>query len=154
MAVEIRRAREGDGEYIADRMRKSDQREIWLLAALTPRPAVRVTLAMSIVTLTATVDGRPAMMFGMCRKSAISEIGVPWLFGTSEVDEHQYSFRRSKEYFQRFQAAFPVMENHALAENVKSLRWLKWLGFDMEEPQPYGPFGASFVRFGRGLECA
>lgn len=153
--VEIRKYEPGDEATVVERMRLSDRREIYYLAALRPKTAVDVTLSQSVATFTATVDGRPEMLFGMCKRSQLSDVGVPWLLGTDVVDRHQFAFRRSREYFRRFERAFPVMENHALAENIITLRWLKWLGFDMSEPQPYGVFGVPFVRFGRRLEeCA
>jgi hypothetical protein len=137
--VEIRKYEPGDEVNVVRHMRLSDRREIYYLAALTPT----------------TVDGVPEMLFGICRRSQLSDVGVPWLLGTDVVDRHQFAFRRSREYFRRFERAFPVMENHALAENFITLRWLQWLGFDMSEPQPYGVFGVPFVRFGRRLEeCA
>jgi hypothetical protein len=154
MVVEIRRYQDGDGQYVARHMRHADQREIWLFSCLTPAHAVPMTIANSLATWTATVDGTPAMIFGVCLKNPMSDVGVPWLLGTCEVDEHQYSFRQSRLYVRRMLDAFDVMENYALAENTKTLRWLKWLGFDMDEPRPAGPFGAAFVRFGKGLGCA
>lgn len=138
-------------------MREADRREVYFLAALSPERAVAMTAALSAAALTGVDgDGVPFVIFGVCRRSALSEVGVPWLLATDDVDKHNRIFaRRSREFYQRVESVFPVMENWALAENVKTLRWLKWLGFDMQEPRPYGAFGQPFVRFGKGLDrCA
>lgn len=152
MGVEIRRYRDGDGEYIAEHIRRADRREIHFLSALKPLPAIRLTIAQSEHAWTATVDGRPAAIFGVCRKTRLSDTAMPWLLATEEADRHMASFARlSRKAFDAIMEAYPVLENYALAENVKTLRWLKWLGFDMQEPQPHGCMGAMFVRFGKGI---
>lgn len=140
------------GDYIADNMRPSDRREVYALAAFTPHSAVRATMAGAIKSYTALVDGVPALMWGISRRSFISPVGVPWLLGTPVAEEHQYKFGRGTlDYFKEMSSLFPLMENYALAENKRSLRWIKWAGFDTEEARPIGPFGVPFVRFGKGL---
>lgn len=143
------------GEHVAADMRLSDRREIYYLATLRPLPAIRATVAMSDHATTALIDGEPVLIWGMARRTFLSDVGVPWLLGTPKADLHQYRFgRRSRDFFRDMASHYPIMENYALAENGRTLRWLKWLGFDMEEAKPYGAFRAPFVRFGRRLECA
>lgn len=145
---------ESHGEYIAANMRQSDRREVYYLAAFTPLSAVRATLVCAVKSYTAMVDDVPALMWGISRRSFISSVGVPWLLGTPVAEEHQFKFGRDTlTYFNEMASLFPRMENYALAENKRALRWIKWAGFDTEEAKPVGPFGASFVRFGKGLEC-
>lgn len=82
----------------------------------------------------------------------MSHVGMPWALGTEEADMQISAYaRHSRKFFEGVSHAFPVMENYALAENKKTLRWLRWMGFDMDEPAPYGCFGVPFVRFGKGL---
>jgi len=152
MAVKIRRYRPEDGEYIAANIREADRREIYYLAALKPLRAIQTTAAVSVISWTATVEERPILAFGVCRRSTMSDIGMPWALGTDEADTHVMRYAKaSRQFFDGISQAFPVLENYALAENAKTIRWLKWLGFDMDEPAPYGCFGAMFVRFGKGL---
>ena len=153
--IEIVPYEEAHGLYISRHMRLSDRREIWALAALRPLPAIEITMASAVSAYTALVDGVPALMWGVARRTFISDVGVPFLLGTDVADEHQFRFgKESKKYFTVMTEEFPVMENFALATNTKTLRWLKWLGFDIEEPKQMGLFNCQFVRFGRGLECA
>ena len=143
------------GDYIAANLRPSDKREMYYMAVLTPAAAIKATTASAVRSYTALVDGLPALMWGVSRRSFVSSVGVPWLLGTMVAEDHQYKFgRETLTYFKEMASLFPVMENYALAENKRALRWIKWAGFDIEEPRPYGAFGAEFVRFGRGLECA
>lgn len=154
MVVDIRIVpfEEAHGRYIAENMRPSDKREMYYLSAMTPASAVVATMATAVKSYTALVDDVPALMWGISRRSFISSVGVPWLLGTPVAEEHQYKFgRETLTYFKEMASLFPVMENYALAENKRAIRWIKWAGFDIEEPKPYGVFGAEFVRFGRGL---
>lgn len=140
------------GEYIAANMRPSDKKEVYAMALLTPAAAIKASLSTAVTSYTALVDGVPALMWGISRRSFLSSVGVPWLLGTPVAEDHQYKFgRETVTYFKEMASLFPVMENFALAENKRALRWIKWTGFDIEEPRPHGAFGAEFVRFGRGL---
>jgi len=144
------------GEIVAARMRTIDRKEIYYTAMLTPHAAVGFTTAISVGKWTGLVDGEVAAVFGVARRSAVSTVGVPWLLSTDLIERAPVTVaRQSRVYFDRIARAFPLMENHVLAENVVAVGWLKWLGFDMEEAKPFGAFGASFIRFGKGLDkCA
>lgn len=144
------------GRAVAAGMRESDRREIYYMTTLEPLSAVLLTVSHAVAVWTCMVDGEPAAIFGITRRSRLSTVGVPWLLSTDRLNRVPMAvMRRSKVYFDRMMRAFPVMENHVLAENTSTVGWLKWLGFDMEEPRPYGAFGAAFIRFGKGLDkCA
>lgn len=137
-------------------MRELDRKEIFYTALLTPSTAIGFTAAVSVAAWAGTVDGEVAAIFGIARRSRVSSVGVPWLLATHAMDLVPITVaRRSRVYFDRMARAFPLMENYVLAENQAAVNWLKWLGFDMEEPKPHGAFGAPFIRFGKGLEkCA
>lgn len=144
------------GDEIAARMRDIDRKEIYYTALLSPAAAVAFTTSISVGKWTGMVDGEVAAIFGVARRSAVSSVGVPWLLSTDLVESVPVTVaRQSRVYFDRIARAFPIMENYVLAENVHAVGWLNWLGFDMQEPKPYGAFGASFIRFGKGLDkCA
>jgi hypothetical protein len=154
--VEIVEYQPWHGGMVSKFMRNIDRREIYYTALLTPAAAVGFTTSTSVGKWTGLVDGEVAAIFGVARRSAISSIGVPWLLSTDAIERVPVTVaRKSRVYFERIARAFPVMENHVLAENVQTVDWLKWLGFDMEEAKPYGAFGAPFIRFGKGLDkCA
>ena len=47
---------------------------------------------------------------------------------------------------------FPYMFNYVDVRHKEAIRWLKWLGFTLNEPTPYGPFGLPFHKFHMGEE--
>lgn len=142
------------GAYVASRMRVEDRREIYYLTTLTPQSAVDITATRALAAWTATVDDVPAMIFGVNRRSTISQVGMPWMLATDVIDLYPLALaRESRKYIRRFFAAFDRLENYVLAENEKTVRWLRWLGFDMDDPAPHGAFGQPFIRFGKNLSC-
>ena len=150
--VEIRRYQDGDGQAVAKNMRDADRREIMYLTLLRPWPAVRMTVAHAEGCWTGLADGEIGCIFGINRKTVISDIGVPWLLGTPVMDTVPTRFlRESREYYARMERAFPKMENWVMAENTKAVQWLSWLGFDMGEPIPMGIGGKEYIRFTKGF---
>ncbi len=150
--IEIVNYEPDHGAYIAQNMRLSDRREIYYLSLLSPAAAIRSCMAFSDMAYTAMADGVPFLMWGVTRRTFVSDVGNPWLLGTDEANNHQYRFgRQTLTYFAEMSSRFERMENYALAENKRALRWIKWAGFDIYETLPYGAFGAPFVRFGKGF---
>jgi len=152
MAVEVvRYSHEHTAPLIAG-LREIDRRELYMLTRLQAADALAITLMGSVAAWCAHEDGRVICAFGINRRSTLSNVGVPWLVGTDLVETHARRFaRQSRDYLDRFSRVFPQMENFCLEENRVTVRWLKWLGFDMDDPQPMGFSRAPFVRFSRGM---
>ena len=139
-------------DEIISNVRDMDRREIYLLSTLDPGRAIRATVANAESAVAGYYGGKLACVFGVNRQSLLSDVGVPWLIGSPVVDDIPISFlRHSRQYYLRLVASFPQMENWVLAENVKAVQWLSWLGFDMDEPAPFGVLGAKFIRFTKGF---
>jgi hypothetical protein len=126
---------------MARHMREADAREVWYQAAMKPEDALLLSLRDSEVSMTAHIKGKesPLLMFGLGmmrgffdRKQSI------WLLGTERIDDIPVTFlRQSFAQMQRICAGKRVY-NYVHAENEKSLRWLKALGFTIMEAEPYG----------------
>lgn len=150
--VEIGPYQPGHGAALVANIREIDRKEVHYAFMLDPGRALAMSVASSVGCWSATVDGEVASVFGVARKSQLSRDGVPWLLGTPVMDTAPASVaRHSLVYFDRMSRAFPVLENRVWAENHLAIRWLKWLGFDMEEPKPFGVFGQPYIRFSKGL---
>lgn len=44
-------------------------------------------------------------------------------------------------------APFALLTNYVDARNAVSIRWLRWLGFEIEPAAPFGIHGLPFHRF-------
>jgi hypothetical protein len=140
-----------DALYVAANLRMADRREIEAFALLTPERAMEVTAAGAVAAFTGRYRGQVACVFGVNRKHATSPVGVPWLLGTPLVEKAGPAFLwRSRRYVDAMVERFPNMENWVHADNRAAIDWLRWLGFAMEEPKPFGVLGEPFIRFTMG----
>ena len=68
--------------------------------------------------------------------------------GTDEVAKHPVMFyRMSRRIVDAMRARYSQLENWVDARNGLSIRWLKWAGFYVEEPEKMGAEGQLFHRF-------
>lgn len=138
--------------FVAENMRLADAEECHLIAGVTPSQAVRQSVERATATWCAYWDDEPACVFGINRRGPTSPVARPWLLGTPAVLNMGSQFlRASRPYMDRYKRAFPQMENWVHAENEAAIVWLRWLGFDMDEPKPTGWAGAPFIRFHWGM---
>ena len=95
------------------------------------------------------MDGdTPIGMFGVSSPSILANIGTPWLLGTDEMLNIRHQFiRESMQYLDHMFALYPRLVNFIHIDNVASLRWLTWMGFDFDGPIKAGPEAAEFFKF-------
>jgi hypothetical protein len=136
---------------IAAKMREADRREIWASHRHTPRKALECSLERSDLAWTCFVDGVAAFMWGAARQgSLLSAKGSPWLLGTDAILKVRKDFLRCCPFFvERMQRRFPRLENYIHAENLLSIRWLKWCGFTCDEEAPEAINDEDFFLFWR-----
>lgn len=123
--VLIRKATVGDCLYIAKHMRDADQKEIWYSHRQTPIKAMMACYLLDC--LCALVNDRPTVLFGCTN-------GVPWMLATDDIKKVGVRFiLASKDYVLSWLDQYKVLSNYVHADNEVSIRWLKWLGFNMLE---------------------
>lgn len=124
-------------------VRPEDRLEFECLRGLTLEQELRDSIEQSVNPRVYVVGGLAIAMFGDIKFNA--EVGVPWLISTHAVDQHRRGFliecdREVAAMRQRHQ----VLINYTDARYTKALRWLRWLGFHMHKPVPYGAAGELF----------
>lgn len=132
-------------EPIAARIRQSDLNEVWAVGLVLARPALELSLRTSEVKRTWMVDGKPEAMAGITRQG---DNGLVWLLATdvAEVYPHQF-LRASRRELNAVRDNYDRIHNFVDARNVKSIRWIKWLGFDVTPAMPFGRLGKPFHYF-------
>jgi hypothetical protein len=104
--------------------------------------------------------GVPCAAFGVARLSLLGGTGVPWLLATDEIltdPGARRLFRSVSRYYVRAMLSrYNRLENYVLARNTVAIRWLKWCGFNMDAPAPFGIERKPFRRFwmDKGESCA
>ena len=146
--VEIREVEEGDVAVLVRNMREHDIQEVNAATHMGLRNAVQTSVIMSTYSKTGLVNDELVCMWGVCPISLLSGSGSPWMLGTDLITEKQRIFlRRSKPWLADIRKDYRYLENFVDARNTMSIKWLKWLGFEMDEAEPYGIHGEPFHKF-------
>lgn len=92
-------------------------------------------------------DGTPVGMCGVARQQI-------WLLGTDNLtinkSHKKFLCIDGKEWVETcLKKVGKPLGNWVYAENKKSIKWLKYLGFTVNDPRPYGHNRALFCQFWR-----
>jgi hypothetical protein len=146
--VAVRIATWADVKSLQGRLRASDKLEIAATSGADPDYALARSFEMSLSAWTGTVCDEPFIMFGVAAPSIMSSTGAPWLLGTDAVEREGVAVaKRSWQYVEEMRKGFFMLENHTDDRHTSAHRWLRWCGFHMEEPAPWGVQGLPFRRF-------
>lgn len=133
---------------LSKNLRESDKMEIQASHGRPPYEAIRDSVAMSPEPLTGLVDGKVMCIFGVGVASPLSTKGSPWLLGSDLVDEHSKIFLKlNKVWLEAVKDRYEELENYVDVRNKKTIVWLRWLGFKIHKPEPYGVEGRLFRKF-------
>lgn len=133
---------------IAKGMREADRIEIDASGGLEPYQALKEGLDSSSRCWTALVNGKPCVMFGVVPFSVLGGVGSPWLLGTDDATLVKKQFLlQGRKLIPEMLRLYPTLINLVDARNSMSIRWLKWLGFDVKDPIPYGQNSELFHPF-------
>lgn len=140
---------EADVLHVAEHMRPADVAECNACGFYDMPEVLRNEIAISALCWAVRIDGEPACLLGVAPMAGLfGETGVPWLLGTELVTRHRRAFiRTSTAYIARMHSAFSHLLNFVHAENEHSVRWLKFAGFTIHPPVPFGVKGELFHCF-------
>lgn len=133
---------------IAERMRVADVMEVAASHGHTPLQALEHCIADATNAFTAVIDGVPEGIFGVTHRGGMS--AEVWMLGTDGLVKDPELFRaQTSAILDSWASIFPVMHNFVDDENEVSKRWLKSVGFTLDEPRPYGAGQLPFRYFYR-----
>lgn len=145
--IDIIEANIAHADYIAEHLRDEDVFELQASGS-SPHKALTDGLRRSVWAKTVIVDDKPCLMFGVAPLSALTGMGTPWLLGTAAICKIRRTFiRQCRGYVDDMLRSFPVLVNYVDERNTTSIRWLKWLGFELQPAVPAGVNGEMFHRF-------
>ena len=139
-------------DRLANQLRDADRREIIATGATDVGHAIRRSVELSIWSY-AVFDGDALVcIVGVAAVSLLSGIGTPWLLAT----DHMARLSRdvivmTGRFVELMHQDFSVLVNWVDARNTRSIRWLKWAGFTVGQPQAVGAGGALFCRFSKEI---
>jgi hypothetical protein len=97
----------------------------------------------------AELDGEPIAIWGVAPfGSWLGDKGSPWLLGSDRMKEVSIiGARVSQPFVLEMLSMFTMLENYVSNDNKLSIRWLRWCGFKMDHPEPFGLERKLFRRF-------
>lgn len=134
-----------DALEAANNLRKADIEEMLALGYENPTEALTGAIAYSEICYVDTIDGSPEAFMG------VLEDGCIWCVTTDEyINNHTKRFiALSKDLIEILQIKYETLWNHVYINNTKHIRWLRRMGFTLEDPKPYGSKGNLFIKFTR-----
>ena len=135
-------------EEIARNMRQADIDEVWASSNCTPLEALMSSWEISEYTTVLTVNDEACVMLGLVVRDILSGHGIPWVLGTDNSLKHKKGFfTEAPEIINQMLNVCPRLHNYVHSKNRLSIRWLKWAGFTICEPEPYGCEKELFHKF-------
>lgn len=127
-------------------LRAADAREI-AAQGLEKMPALEFSLARSVESLAYLVDGEVAALHGCGKTCMLGGIATPWFITGTPVERVKKDLLRlAKARVQELHRKHGYLMNYVHAEYREAVRFMGWLGFEIEAARPFGPLGAPFHR--------
>jgi hypothetical protein len=121
---------------VKDDFKSIDNKECYLISGRTPSEVIAEEISQKNSVTVALADGVPVAFWGFKQMNWLLQSATPWLLATKHINKCKKSFvQASKRYFNQFTNRYKYLENYVLAENIWSIRWLKWLGFSVDKPK-------------------
>lgn len=144
----IRRPTLEDIDFVIENIRNEDLVETRALGGKTVRECLETTPDIERNAWVWENNGVVICIFGVNPIVGGDHLGVIWLLATKFFDDNSITFAfKCKPIVKDVIKLFKYVFNYVYAENRKSIRWLKWLGFNVCKAEPIGKNGAKFHRF-------
>lgn len=147
--VLIRELQPGDTDALLADLRPADRDELEaLIGPGQEADMLARSVNESLACWVLEVNGGVAAIFGVAPVTLLGGQGLPWMLGTSLIERFPGAFiRRCRPYIARMLGICPELVNAVDARNVKSIAWLKRMGFTVLPAQPMGVAGLPFHPF-------
>lgn len=141
-------ATEDHALFVAGRLRADDATEVWLSHHVRgPEAVISSWMESDICACIVAEDGTPVGLTGVVG-DRIWMLGTEDLTATRERRLHLCTKGRGWVKHCLDTVGMPL-GNYVYAKNRRAIRWLRFLGFEVGQPQPYGPSAALFRPFWR-----
>ena len=151
MAVEFRYPTSADIDYLSANMDEADRIEL-LAQGMDPAYATRLSVEDSKDCVAITEpNGTLACITGIVVPDDLSNVGYPWLLGTPAMQIYPKKILQlSRTIFDIWASEYSYMTNFVDTRHTRAIRWLRWLGAEMELIEAHGPFNNPFYKFSFG----
>lgn len=121
---------------VAEDIRNYDAFELKLFTGMEPFPALDFILQKATKSWVVVHDGNPSVIFGYNVTDLIHKVAAPFMIATNYAAKHPFLFARHSETVVQFFDGYYLV-NYVPEGNRLAIRWLKWLGFYIADPESY-----------------
>ena len=133
--ISIRELRAEDAKYLNGFLRSEDADEIGIFGHKDFMAHFDFAISQSIESYAMLYKGIPCAMFGICPTSLLGSDANIWLLGTPEMAHVKKTFMKlSRLFIGEWLNKYPRLWNLVPCDYEKSLKWLKWLGAEINGP--------------------
>ena len=134
---------------LALNLRKSDRDELAATIPLPPGAILAISYDQSELAWIGVADGKPVVAFGL-------DGDCCWMLGAPDIESGRLARQVARDT-ERFQATMlarsPTIWNWVDLRNDRSIRWLIWAGFTVEQiNMEHGPERRPFVKLSRTIQ--
>jgi len=139
MKLEYREYEAQDFEDVmALELRPIELREGWAVSGVDPMDCLALSIYRSRYLWVVTMDGKICGVFGLTMQMMDGVIlGTPWFVSNEEpfstFKSRGLFLRLSKQIVLFMQSCCDQLTNIVSLENKEAVRWLRWLGFTLDE---------------------
>lgn len=133
---------------LGPRLRKADQDEVIAACGLAAKDALLLAVAHAKQADAWLIGGHLIAISGITGSVATPNAGVIWMLASDEIDQFPKQLMKGRrQYVRDLLKGHDMLFNFVDNRNTKAQKWLQWLGFQLEEPRPFGTAGLLFRPF-------
>lgn len=132
------------------KIRKSDKQEVWAASHMDINEALDLSFRSSETAVVKLFNGIPVAVSGVTRPYLLSNNGIIWMLATEDFENKTVQIsagRKCRVFVEEMLQSFKELYNYIDVRNTVTLKWLKWIGAEFDEPKPYGPDNMLFRKF-------
>jgi hypothetical protein len=125
--------------YVATHLRAEDFNEVFAATGESPHlDVLSVWAASSKRFMIFDKNCAPVAVLGVKPMEPYSNIGVIWLLGTDGLNKMKKFFLKiTKRIIKELSIGYDMLYNLVDSRYTKTIRWLEWCGFTIDEPSTY-----------------
>jgi hypothetical protein len=133
---------------LGPRLRQADQDEVMAACGMTGEDALILAVAHAKQAHAWILDGELVAISGISGSLIDQNVGVIWMLASDGVDRvPKLLLKGQRQYVRDLLQGHDMLLNFVDNRNIKAQRWLRWLGFQVGDPRPFGAAGLLFRPF-------